>query len=554
MISAANRQKIIDTLNIYSYDVLVIGGGITGAGIALDAISRGMSVAIIDEQDFSAGTSSRSTKLVHGGLRYLKQLQFGIVAEVGQERKVVYENGIHITTPVGMLLPFYRGGQFGPKTTSMGLKLYDKLAGVRKEERRKMLNKKETLAYEPLLKQDGLLGGGHYIEYRTDDARLTIEVIKRAVELGAVALNYAKAEHFIYDEDGRICGAQVLDQIHGEDITIEAKAVINATGPWVSQTLEKDVENKETKHLLRTKGVHIVLDQSVFPLQQSIYFDAPDGRMIFAIPRGDKAYIGTTDTVYEGDSAHPKATDEDIAYLLEAMHYMFPEVKVSFKDIESTWAGVRPLIYEDGKDPSEISRKDEIWTSPSGLLTIAGGKLTGYRKMAENVVDLLVKKPYFKKFGPCITRELSLSGATMLNEENFEAYISFKGREAVDYGLTSAIGESLTRKYGSNIDDLFKIKRVTGDDFIQRGLPVELYLQVVYAMQYESAYTPADVLVRRTGKLYFDIDTVTKYLDEIVSLMNDFLGYADYEAAIKKEEMRQLIEEATHFAKEGMYE
>lgn len=142
----------------------------------------------------------------------------------------------------------------------------------------------------------------------------------------------------------------------------------------------------------------------------------------------------------------------------------------------------------------------------------------------------------------------------MLNEENFEAYISFKGKEAVDYGLTSAIGESLTRKYGTNIDDLFKIKRVTGDDFVQRGLPVDLYLQVVYAMQYESAYTPADVLVRRTGKLYFDIDTVKKYLDEIVSLMNDFLGYSDYEADIKKEEMCRLIDEATHFAKEGMYE
>lgn len=554
MFSSADRQQVIDVLNRYSFDVLVIGGGITGAGIALDAVSRGMSVALIEMQDFSAGTSSRSTKLVHGGLRYLKQFQVGVVAEVGKERKIVYNNGVHITEPLGMLLPFYKGGEFGPKMTSIGLKVYDTLAGVKKSERRTMLNAEETLFHEPLLKQDGLLGGGYYVEYRTDDSRLTIEVLKAAHALGAVPLNYVKATSFTYDEKGKINGVEAIDQLHNNPISIEATAVINASGPWVKDVLSFDTDSESKKDLLLTKGVHVVIDQSVFPLQQSIYFDSPDGRMLFAIPREGKAYVGTTDTVYKDEKVHPVATDEDIAYILEAMHYIFPDVDVSFKDVESSWAGVRPLIYEHGKDPSEISRKDEIWESEAGLLTIAGGKLTGYRKMAENVVDELVKRKQFKKYGPCVTKSLALSGAEMLDEESFPAFISFKAHEGNSYGLTTQIGEFLTRKYGTNIDKLFKILHVTKDDFKARGLPVELYLQIIYAMQYEMAYTPSDVLIRRTGKLYFDIDTVLKYKEEVISLMSDYLSYSDIEESVMRDELNQLIDDATQFAKGGIYE
>lgn len=238
MFSSAQRESFIETLDAYSFDVLVIGGGITGAGIALDAVSRGLSVALIDMQDFAAGTSSRSTKLVHGGLRYLKQLQVGVVAEVGKERAIVYENGVHITTPQWMLLPFYKGGSFGPYSTSLGLKVYDKLAQVNKSERRKMLNAKETLLKEPLLKKEGLLGGGYYVEYRTDDARLTIEVIKKAVELGAVCLNYVKAEEFNYENE-KITGVVVRDQISSRTWTIQSNSVVNATGPWVDEVRKK---------------------------------------------------------------------------------------------------------------------------------------------------------------------------------------------------------------------------------------------------------------------------------------------------------------------------
>lgn len=201
--SNLNRKEYIDQLTKDRYDVLVLGGGITGAGIAVDAAARGMKVAIVDMQDFSAGTSSRSTKLVHGGLRYLKQFEFKMVADVGKERAVVYENGPHVTTPEWMLLPLYEGGTFGKISTSIGLMVYDFLAGVKKQERRTILNAHETLQREPLLKTKGLRGSGVYVEYRTDDARLTIEVLKKAIEKGAVGLNYAKAEELLY-ENGKV--------------------------------------------------------------------------------------------------------------------------------------------------------------------------------------------------------------------------------------------------------------------------------------------------------------------------------------------------------------
>ncbi|MCS0542567.1 glycerol-3-phosphate dehydrogenase/oxidase, partial [Aeromonas veronii] len=383
--SSIDRSSILADMEKEVHDLFIIGGGITGAGIALDAAARGLKTALVEMQDFAAGTSSRSTKLVHGGLRYLKQFEVGLVAEVGKERAVVYENGPHVTTPEWMLLPLHKGGTFGKFSTSIGLRVYDYLAGVKKSERRSMLSADETLAKEPLIKKDGLKGGGYYVEYRTDDARLTIEVMKKAIEKGAKAVNYAKVKSFIY-EDEKVKGVKVVDQLTGKEYKIHAKKIVNATGPWVDKMREAD-NSKKGKVLRLTKGVHIVIDQSKFPLKQAVYYDTQDGRMVFAIPRDGKTYIGTTDTFYDKDTAHPTVTTEDRAYLINTINYMFPRVNVKDSDIESSWAGVRPLIYEEGKDPSEISRKDEIWISDSGLITIAGGKLTGYRKMAETVVD-----------------------------------------------------------------------------------------------------------------------------------------------------------------------
>ncbi|AUW62323.1 MULTISPECIES: glycerol-3-phosphate dehydrogenase/oxidase [Staphylococcus] len=546
-LSTFNRNLIKKNLRNKEFDVVVIGGGITGAGIALDATQRGMKVALVEMQDFAQGTSSRSTKLVHGGLRYLKQAQIKVVAETGKERAIVYENGPHVTTPEWMLLPMHKGGTFGKFTTNIGLTMYDRLAGVKRHERKKMLSKQATLNKEPLVKKDGLKGGGYYVEYRTDDARLTIEVMKRAAEKGAEVINHTKSTDFVYDAKNKVSGIKVKDMLTGEEYQINAKKVINAAGPWVDEVRKKDY-TRNNKQLRLTKGVHVVIDQSKFPLRQAVYFDTEkDGRMIFAIPREGKAYVGTTDTFYNNEKTKPLTNQEDRDYLIDAINYMFPDVHVTDADIESTWAGVRPLILEDGKDPSEISRKDEIWEGKSGLLTIAGGKLTGYRHMALEIVDLLAKRlkqEYSLKFADSKTKNTPISGGDVGGSKNFENYVNRKVQEGKALGLSTDVAHNLASKYGSNVDKLFAIAQLTNEKDL--NMPLELYVQLVYSVQNEMVYKPTDFLIRRTGKLYFDINTVKQYKQAIIDELDKLLNYTAEQKNEFSKEVDEAIEEATH--------
>lgn len=538
--SNLDRQGIVNHLKNEKYDVLVIGGGITGAGIALDGQTRGMKMALVEMQDFAAGTSSRSTKLVHGGLRYLKQFEVKMVAEVGKERAIVYENGPHVTTPEWMLLPMHKGGTFGKFSTSIGLRVYDFLAGVKKSERRTMLSAEETLAKEPLVKKAGLKGGGYYVEYRTDDARLTIEVMKAAVEKGAIACNYTKVTKLIY-ENNKVIGVMVEDLLTGEKYEVRAKKIVNAAGPWVDTIREMD-QSKKGKTLQLSKGVHLVIDQSRFPLKQAIYFDTPDGRMVFAIPRDGKAYVGTTDTFYNEDAVNPEMTVSDRSYIMKAINYMFPDVNISEKDIESSWAGIRPLIYEEGKSASEISRKDEIWESNSGLITIAGGKLTGYRKMAETVVDLLASKFQIEEsrnFPACQTKELPISGGNVGGSKNFNEYVAAHIGKGIEIGLTRNEAEKLARIYGSNIEIVYHLLENNKNDAEKYGMPVDLFAKLIYAIENEMVATPIDFLNRRTGAILFDIQTVKKWKKQVMAYMADRFNWSEpvknqYSLAVEK--------------------
>ena len=294
LLASKNRHTLLKQLAEETFDLVLIGGGITGAGIALDAVSRGLKVALVEKQDFAQGTSSRSTKLIHGGLRYLKQGDLKLVKEVGSERAIVHKNAPHLVIPEKMLLPLIEGGTYGKMATSFGLKVYDVLAGVKGDDRRKMLSKQQTQQKEPLLNPDTLKGGGYYAEYRTDDARLTMGIIKTANEYGALCANHCEAIKLLYNEGG-IIGVQVKDHIQDKVMEIHAQQVVNATGPWVD-TIRQEDNSLKGKRLHLTKGVHLVVNHQKFPLKQSLYFDVPDGRMIFAIPRGKITYIGTTDT------------------------------------------------------------------------------------------------------------------------------------------------------------------------------------------------------------------------------------------------------------------
>jgi glycerol-3-phosphate dehydrogenase len=538
-----DRQALRDAAEHRVFDLLVIGGGITGAGILLDAQVRGLQSCLVEMQDFAAGTSSRSTKLVHGGLRYLKQFEIGLVAEVGREREIVYENAPHVTTPVWMLLPIVEGGSMGNWTASFGLFVYDRLAGVKHAERRRMLSAKEALAAEPLLNPTILKGAGHYVEYRTDDARLTIEVLKAAVARGAVASNYAKVVDFLRDGN-HVVGARVQDVLTGESFEVRARLVVNAAGPWVDTLRELD-GSKFGKTVHWTKGVHVVVDGARFPLRSPVYFDTPDGRMVFAIPRAGKTYIGTTDTDFSGDLQEPRMAAQDLHYLLAATTAMFPTIQLQPSDVESSWAGVRPLIHEEGKSPSEISRKDEVFVSNSGLVSIAGGKLTGYRKMAEKVVDLAIARLPQSGLRPaCTTDRIPLSGGDFGGASRMPAFVADAVLEGRALGMTPAQAEELVHRYGTNVAEVFAYVRTDAQEADELGLSPHVYAQVRYGMDAEAVQTPADFFVRRTGALYFDIASVRRWREPVCELMHRYMKWDTARRAACSEELDRLLQAA----------
>ncbi len=545
LFSALDRKKTFEKLKAETFDLLVIGGGVTGCGIALDAASRGLKVALVEQKDFASGTSSKSTKLIHGGLRYLKQLDIALVRETGTERAIVHRLAPHLVLPEKMLLPLIKGGSFGKWMTSFGLKVYDILAGVKGDDRRKMLSKKQTLAMEPLLEADGLRGGGFYAEYRTDDARLTIELIKTASSYGALALNYCKVEDFTY-EKGVINGATCLDTMSKNTINVSAKKVVSACGPWVDRLRKRD-GSLSGKRLHLTKGVHIVFPFEKFPLKHTTYFDGPDGRMIFAIPRGRVSYVGTTDTTYKSRLDRIVATEADAIYLLNAVHHGFPSVKVTKEDIISNWAGLRPLIHEDGKSPSELSRKDEIFISDQNLISIAGGKLTGYRKMAQRIVDLVVKQfksENEKAFPKCKTKNIALNPESFSSFKEVNEYIENLNPVIEKIGLEKYYAWYLTTNYGKQSKIILeKIKDFENDE-------PEVALgraEAWYSVHHEMVNGAEDFFVRRTGRLYFDIQTIPVIREAVMNDLKGYLNWDDDRLAAENENLDELLYDATHY-------
>lgn len=536
------RSQVLERLEKETFDVAIIGGGVTGAGIALDASSRGLRVALIEMQDFAFGTSSRSTKLIHGGLRYLKQLEFALVKEVGSERAIVHQLAPHLVVPEKMLLPLYEKRGLGYWLASIGLKIYDWLAGVKPEDQRRMLTRFQTIKHEPLLKPHDIRGGAIYAEYRTDDARLTIELIKKAARNGAVVANYVHAMGFVYEGE-KVSGVISRDGITGQESRVLASCVVNATGPWVDE-LRTMNSSRKGKFLHLTKGVHLVVPYHRLPVRQAIYFDVPDGRMIFAIPRGRITYVGTTDTDYHGDKENVCATQDDVRYLLDATNATFPSVGLTPADVESSWAGLRPLIHEEGKSASELSRKDEIFQSDSGLISIAGGKLTGYRKMAERVVDLLIREHFEDRdLSPCSTHKTKLAGA--LN--NYEEVTALRSRLAVDYQKLGLKGDDiayLIHLYGAQATEILTLVER------QRAQDPEIKLalaQLEFSVQNEMIVRAVDFFVRRTGMLFFDLPRLRMVQEVIFPELASHLGWNEARRREEEELLHAAMQQALHF-------
>lgn len=386
-----DREDFWARLSSEEFDLLVIGGGAVGTGIAWDAALRGLKVALVEKEDFSAGSSSRSSRMIHGGLRYLEYLHFGLVREASRERKVLLRIAPGLVRRTPFLIPFYEKDRPSPPVMNVGLMLYELLGWVSRSQHHRMLGPEESLAREPILQPQGLQGAARYYDALTDDARLVWAVAEKAIQAGAVLCNHAQVVSFLKGGRGRLVAAGAKDLLRGREAEVHARLVVNASGPWADAV--RLLDDPEAQPLLRpTKGVHLVFRTERGPRRDAVVFNAPqDNRKLFLVPWGQFDYVGTTDTDYAGSLEEVQVEPVDIAYTLQAMEHAFGN-RYREASIWSTWAGVRNLLWDEEERPGRVSREHRYVRSPSGLLTVAGGKLTTFRSMAEQVTSLALRE------------------------------------------------------------------------------------------------------------------------------------------------------------------
>ncbi|MGH1832428.1 type 1 glycerol-3-phosphate oxidase [Enterococcus gilvus] len=591
--SKATRKESIQVLKKEEMDLLIIGGGITGAGVAIQAAAAGMKTGLIEMQDFSEGTSSRSTKLVHGGIRYLKNFDVEVVADTVTERAIVQGIAPHIPKPDPMLLPIYNDE--GPTTFSMfsvkvAMDIYDQLANVKGTNfENYTLTPEEVLEREPFIKKEGLQGAGVYLDFRNNDARLVIENIKQAASDGGHMVSKMKAVGFLYEGD-KIIGVKARDLLTGETIEIHAKLVINTSGPWVDKVRNMNFTQPILPKMRPTKGVHLVVDAKKLPVPQPTYFDTAqnDGRMVFAIPRENKTYFGTTDTDYQGDYVDPKVTQEDVDYLLTVINHRYPEAKLTLQDIESSWAGLRPLLignagsdynggdngnistqsfqqavdvvtdYKDGKAtrdevedvlnnlessraekrlaPSSVSRGSSLEQAPDGMITLSGGKITDYRKMAAGAIELirkLLQEDYDLTFKEVDSKTYAVSGGDFDPTKVAEMVVE-QTKIGVAAGLSEEEAAYIADFYGTNASKIFQLAKEMD---AYPGMTLAESARLRYGMEEEMVLTPVDYLLRRTNHLLFERDTVDALRQPVLDAM---AAYFEWEEAEKAEVAAQL--------------
>ncbi|EJE99959.1 FAD-dependent oxidoreductase [Liquorilactobacillus mali] len=567
--SKKTRQKEIELLkNGEKVDLLVIGGGITGAGVALQAAASGIKTALIDMQDFGGGTSSRSTRLVHGGIRYLKTFDVQVVSDTVKERAVVQHIAPHLVYPDPMILPIYDepGTTFTMFSVKVAMDLYDHLAEIDKSEQLKKyanytLTKEEVLRREPQLNPDKLVGAGVYLDYQNNDSRLVIEAVKKAHTDGGIMLSRVKAVEILHDENNKVKGCKVKDILTGESFVIRAKIVINAGGPWSDLVKSIDDANNDRPQMRPTKGIHLVVDSSKLQVPQPTYFGSgtDDGRMIFTIPREGKTYFGTTDTDYHGDFKDPKVDMEDVDYLLNIINKKYPTANLTIDDVEASWAGLRPLIaiednktdvvsgasqsVNDSKAPSTVSRGSSLVSAEDGLITLAGGKLTDYRLMAQAALELIVKKlknDFNETFTLADSKETIVSGGNFDSENVVEELNKF-AKIGEDKGLTQVEALSVAKSFGSNSIKIFNLL-----DSVENveGLSKAEAATLKYSLDEEMVLDPVDYLLRRTYHMLFKSNTLDEVKKVVLKNMANYLEWDSEELSARTEKLNKAIEES----------
>jgi glycerol-3-phosphate dehydrogenase len=533
------RDQALARLADTSFDVLVIGGGITGAGVALDAAARGLCVALVERDDFASGTSSKSSKLVHGGLRYLQQREYRLVYENLAERQRLLHNAPHLVHPLPFLIPVF--GKDGvanrayARAVSTALWMYDLTGGLRIGHRHERVSKEQALAHLPTLDTSRLVEALLYYDAQTDDARLTLEVARTAVlDHGAVAANHAGVTELLRHPSGQLCGA-VLSGPGCDGLEVRAAAVVNATGVWVDEVRALDAPDRSS-WIRPAKGVHLTVPAAKLPCDIAAVLTVPrDKRSIFVVPwsaepglGGDGGatgftYLGTTDTDYRGSIDRPECTPEDVEYILSAVNASVSS-PLSADDVVGSWAGLRPLVRGQGvsERTSDLSRRHSVRVSDSGLVTITGGKLTTYRKMAAGTVDVVVKR-LGKGSHRSPTADLVLRGAGP--------------------GPEPGAGRHLFGRYGT--ESRAVVAMVEADPDLGRplvpGLPY-LRAEAVYAARYEMATSVTDVLARRTRAILLARDASAQAAPEVAGLLAPELGWSAAEAAAQVADYRGLVD------------
>lgn len=511
------------------FDLLIIGGGITGAGAARDAALRGYRVALVEKRDLASGTSSKSTKLVHGGLRYLEQFEFSLVFEALQERRVLLDNAPHLVRPQPLIFPIYKGDRHGFLEMTAGMWLYDSLSLFRGVQRHNMMRTAAVEHEVPGLRDDGLVGAAHFYDAATHDARLTLANAQQAHEQGATLLTYTAVVHFLRDEHHELVGARVRDELSGAEHNIHARLVLNCTGPWTDTVIHM-ADPTIPPRLNPSKGVHLVFAKERLPLDDALYVAAPqDGRPVFILPWEHATIIGTTDTFYDGDLDAVGVTEEDADYLLGVANYAFPSAGLTREDIQSSWAGLRPLLTDPGAEGvGATSREHDIWEAPRGLLNIAGGKLTTYRVMGKQLIDvaeeILEERLGIPTKPEVDTARLHLPGAEHpLPDTN-------------PTRLPDDVWAHLAQYYGTHAYEVARL--MVGDatlgERILPGLPY-LWAELHYAVGCELCLTADDFLARRTWLIHEAPRRGAEVLDEVVSRMAVMLGWDEARCAAERQ-------------------
>lgn len=518
-LSIAAREASLDAMAGEVFDLLVIGGGITGAGVARDAALRGMKVALVEKTDFGAGTSSRSSKIIHGGVRYLEYLQLGLVRESARERSILRGIAPHLVHPLPFLYPVF-GGESLLKMR-LGLRLFDVLAGKHRGEWSRRLGPEATRELLPGLR-DPLKGAVRYPEFITDDARFTLASVASAAAHGARVANHARVEALLRSGE-RVVGAQVRDLQGGRNLEVRARATLNAAGPWIQEIFEAS-DLPIPHRIVPSKGIHILLDRKRLPLRAASFIRSPEGRSGLAMPRGPWVYVGTSDTEYHDDPDRARAEPGEVDELLDLVRASFPDMGIGPGDVVSTWAGLRPLVHEKGKSTRDMSRADRVWHSPPGLVTVAGGKLTTYRPMARRILRAVAGALGEPLPGRETTDRVELPGAPGEPLPRFRERTEKALRAA---GVEGRALERLAFLYGTELDTLLAWGNEDPEWLapLAEGVPA-LRGEVRLAVEHEMAMGLGDILDRRMALLLFEAGGGREAADEAARIAGPRLGWS----------------------------